>query len=272
MTGAKIFALKGIALAGAILMAAAATQAQEAQQPPVPHEPPVAAAPPKPADNSGQAPQTQPPMKWKEFNYTCEGGTKLVVFLRGQSVKVRYKEKAYLMHQVPSGSGVRYSDGKVQWWSKGNGGFLQEDTPDGNGAMIVKDCNLDKPMGSENNEGANGSQASAMVSGTVTYMVRSALPPTAVIVVVLLDVTGSNDAVAGTLVAEKKLTLGDRQVPVEFHLGYDKAKINPEHSYGVSARILVDGTARFASDKPVAVVTQGNPSHVEVMVKPVKAG
>jgi uncharacterized lipoprotein YbaY len=271
MNRTKTSALKRIALAGVILTAAA-TQAQEAQQPPVPHEPPVAAAPPKPADGAGQAPETRMPMKWKEFNYTCEGGTKLIVSMRGQTVKVRYKDNAYLMKQVPSGSGVRYSDGKVQWWSKGNGGFLQEDAQDGNGAMIVKDCNLDKPLGSENSESGNASQSAEKVTGTVTYMVRMALPPTAVIDVVLLDITGANDAVAGTLVAEKKLTLGERQVPVEFQLGYDKSKINPQHSYGVSARILVDGKARFASDKPVTAVTQGNPSHVEVLVKPVKAG
>src|SRR5271167_4579502 len=213
-------AWKTLVLAGAILAATGMAAAQEAQQPPVPREPPVAAAPPKPADNSGEAPQTRPPMKWKEFDYSCEAGTKLVVFLRGQSVKVRYQDNSYLMHQVPSGSGVRYSDGKVQWWSKGNGGFLQEDAADGNGAMIAKDCNLDRPLGSENNEGGNAEQSADRVTGTVTYLVRMSLPPTAVIDVVLLDVTGANDAVAGTLVAEKKLTLGDRQVPVEFQLGY----------------------------------------------------
>ena len=35
------------------------------------------------------------------------------------------------MKQTMSADGNRYSDGKVVWWGKGNGGFLQEDTPDG---------------------------------------------------------------------------------------------------------------------------------------------
>lgn len=83
-------------------------------------------------------------IEWKRFEYTCEKEAKLTLYLRDQMVKVRFADRTYFMKQVPSADGARYSDGKVLWWGVGNGGFLQEDSPDG-GAMIVKDCKLDKP-------------------------------------------------------------------------------------------------------------------------------
>lgn len=84
-------------------------------------------------------------IEWKQFTYTCEGGRTLKVYLHNQTVKLRFGEKTYLMKQVIAASGTRYSDGKVSWWSKGDSGFLQEDAPDGDGAMVVKDCQLEKP-------------------------------------------------------------------------------------------------------------------------------
>src|SRR6267142_5202928 len=80
----------------------------------------------------------RPAMKWKRFDYTCEGGAKIVVYLHNTTAKVRTRDQMYLMRQTPAPDGNRYSDGKVLWWGKGDTGFLQEDTPDGDGKMIVK--------------------------------------------------------------------------------------------------------------------------------------
>jgi len=207
----------------------------------------------KPASNVRRA------IEWKRLDYTCEGEAKLTVYLRNEMVKVSFQNKVYLMKQVISGSGTRYSDGKVVWWSKGEGGFLQEDAPDGDGKMIVKDCELNQSM--------NAGAASHSVKGTVSYLVRMALPSEAVIQVRLQDVSLS-DAPA-TTIAEEKITLGQRQVPVPFELKYDPAKIDPKHTYSVNAWILVDGQLRFINDQSYRVLTQGNPSHIEVVVKPV---
>lgn len=120
---------------------AAMTIAQQPVAPVAPAAPAVAAqAPAIPVHNN-----VKPAMKWKRFDYTCEGGTKLTVYLRGETAKVRLGDRQYLMTQTPSADGNRYSNGKVAWWGKGDGGFLQEDTPDDDGKMIVKDCKLEKP-------------------------------------------------------------------------------------------------------------------------------
>ena len=109
------------------------------QTPSTPEDPARTAPAPGPANN------VRPAMKWKRFDYTCEAGAKITVYLRDTTVKVRTSEHIYLMRQTRSADGNRYSDGKVLWWGKGDTGFLQEDTPDGDGKMLVKGCVLDKP-------------------------------------------------------------------------------------------------------------------------------
>jgi membrane-bound inhibitor of C-type lysozyme len=106
---------------------------------------PAQAAPEKQSAAPGPTNNVRPAMKWKRFDYTCEGGTKIVVYLHNTTAKVRARDQMYLMRQTPAADGNRYSDGKVLWWGKGDTGFLQEDTPDGDGKMIVKGCALDKP-------------------------------------------------------------------------------------------------------------------------------
>jgi len=65
--------------------------------------------------------------------------------------------------------------------------------------------------------------------------------------------------------------LGDRQVPVPFELKFEPTKIDANHSYVVSARIVVDDKLRFLSDKAYPVLTRDNPSHVEMILKPAEA-
>jgi uncharacterized lipoprotein YbaY len=194
-------------------------------------------------------------IRWRTFHYTCEGGTTVTVSLADTLAKVFYDNRQYLMKQTKSADGNRYSDGKLVWWGKGDGGFLQEDTPDWNGKMVVKDCRLVK----------TAEQPAGEVTGTVTYLERMALPPNAQIEVRLEDVSRAD--AAAKLVAEQKMTLGDRQVPVPFALKFDPAKIDPRHSYSVRVKIVVDGEVRFVSDQAYPVLTMGHPSSVEVLVK-----
>jgi len=235
-----------IALAFGMLLVSLAL-AQEPASPPTQTQP----APPQPHNNVVHA------IRWNQFVYTCEGGAKLTVDLGGQMAKVRYGDTAYLMKQTVSADGNRYSDGKVVWWGKGNGGFLQEDATDGNGKMILKDCKLDKPLNQ------------ATVSGTVSYLQRIALPPEAVIQVQLLDVSLA-DAPA-KVIAKQTINLGQRQVPIPFELTYDSTKIDEKHTYSLSAKITLKGELRFLTDKSYPVVTRGNPARAELILKPAPA-
>ena len=108
---------------------------------------------------------------------------------------------------------------------------------------------------------------SARVTGTVTYRPRIAMPPNAILEVTLVDVSRA-DAPAITL-ASQGMVFGERQVPIPFELVYNPDQIDPRYSYAVQARILVDGQLRFINTSRVAVITQGNPTAVEVVVDPV---
>lgn len=111
-------------------------------------------------------------------------------------------------------------------------------------------------------------QDQSEVSGRVTYRVRMALPPHAVVEVTLNDV-GRADA-AAVVLASQAIRVGERQVPIPFELVYDPQQIDPRSSYTVQARITVDGQLRFINTTATPVITRGNPNQVEVMVEPVR--
>lgn len=212
--------------------------------------PPDAQAPARPTSEMRRA------VEWRRFEYTCKSGDKVTVFLHANTVKIRFKDQSYLMKQVASADGAKYSDGKMLWWSVGDGGVLQEDTEDGQGTTLAKDCKLENPP--------SPAAAQSKVTGTVSYLVRMALPPEAVIEVQLLDVSVAD--APSKVVAEQTITLGGRQVPVPFSLDFDPAKIQQNHTYLVSGRILVGGQPRFISDKTYSVITHGNPMTVELIL------
>jgi membrane-bound inhibitor of C-type lysozyme len=126
-----------VALASIGLLAAGVADSQQT--------PSTATDPAKPARTSSPTNNVRPAMKWKQFDYTCEDSAKITVYLRHTTAKVRTHDQIYMMRQTASADGNRYSDGKVLWWGKGDTGFLQEDTTDGDGKMLVKGCILDKP-------------------------------------------------------------------------------------------------------------------------------
>lgn len=109
---------------------------------------------------------------------------------------------------------------------------------------------------------------SAKVTGTVTYLQRMALPPNAVVEVKLLDI--SRQDTAAVTIAEQTLKTQGKQVPFAFTLPYNPAKIQPSSSYTVQARIVVDGALRWINTSRYAVITQGNPTQIEVIVQPMK--
>ncbi|NJL48191.1 MAG: hypothetical protein HC929_12815 [Leptolyngbyaceae cyanobacterium SM2_5_2] len=100
------------------------------------------------------------------------------------------------------------------------------------------------------------------VTGTITYLPRIALPANAVVEVSLVDVSRA-DAPAITLASQSIIT-GGRQVPIPFELVYNPEQIDPRFTYAVQARISLAGQLRFINTTRVAVLTQGNPSQVEV--------
>ncbi len=105
------------------------------------------------------------------------------------------------------------------------------------------------------------------VSGNAAYRQRIALPPEAVLTV-RLEALAPTD-VPAQLLAESRLPLEGRQVPIPFELRVPRAAIDPAGRYGISATIAVDGERRFMTLRPVAVLTQGAADWVELLLVPV---
>jgi putative lipoprotein len=197
----------------------------------------------------------------RRLTYVCEGDTKVLVGTSGGTTRVAFKDHIYIMKQVEAASGTKYSDGSVVWWIKGEEGSLEDDSKPEKKQLLAKDCHLQTPVVPPTNVAAT---STATVSGTVSYVQRIAMPPEAVLIVQLQDISQAD--AASKPIAEQKITFGQRQVPIPFELTFDPAKIDQKHGYSISARILTGNDVRFISDKSHPVLTQGNPSKVDLIL------
>ncbi len=109
-----------------------------------------------------------------------------------------------------------------------------------------------------------------VISGTVTYRQRSALPSTAALIVRLVDV--SRQDVSSTTISEQRIETAGKQVPFQFDFAYDRSKIDERNRYAVQAEIRDAGKLLFITDTSYPVITQGNPRTVDITLVPVGGG
>ena len=120
----------------------------------------------------------------------------------------------------------------------------------GPAALVLTAC---QPFGAD----------SEAVTGALTLRERIALPPQAVAVVSVVDISeaGERDALLG-----RTEIIGPSPPPIPFRVRYQPAAVDPERRYGVRAQIVVGQELWFASDQLYPVLTQGAPDRVEVML------
>jgi putative lipoprotein len=203
----------------------------------------------------------------RKFSYTCDGGAKVIVFLRERNARVTFQDKSYAMKQVDAASGTKYSNGSIVWWSKGDEGFLEDDTKTDQPVKLAEKCKLERIKSGE-------AAGSAAVNGTVAYRERMAMPESAVLTMQLQDASLTNGAegadAPAKVIAEQKFTFAGHQVPLPFELHYDSAKIDPTHTYALSARITVNGQLMFLNSTTYRVITQGSPTKLDMVLQMVE--
>ena len=139
----------------------------------------------------------------------------------------------------------------------------------GTGAQaVVRATNVDTSAGCQS--GGPIETMDNVVSGTVTYRQRSALPPTAVLVVKIVDV--SRQDASAPVIVEKRIETTGKQVPFQFDLTYERSKILDPNRYAVQAEIRDGGRLLFITDTSYPVITQGAPRTVDVTLVPVGGG
>ncbi len=105
------------------------------------------------------------------------------------------------------------------------------------------------------------------VKGSLPYRARVALPPETRAVVELKDASGAR----GPVVAEQRMDLQGRQVPVAFELAVDPAKLVEGRPYSVRAAFSLHGRPTWVSD-PVVITPQRDLIDVGVLeMKPYTA-
>jgi putative lipoprotein len=108
----------------------------------------------------------------------------------------------------------------------------------------------------------------ATVRGEATYRERIAVPPGAQLEVVLQDVSRAGAPAQ----AIGSVTLSDiGQPPYRFEITYLPEHIVASHRYAVRARLMHQGQLLFTTDRSYPVITAGNPTEVQLMLKRVGA-
>jgi putative lipoprotein len=109
--------------------------------------------------------------------------------------------------------------------------------------------------------------ATLTVDGLVVQRSRNALPPGTAITVRLLDVSRA-DAPSVTL-AEQRIELRGRQLPVPFSLGVAADRLDSRKSYAVAADARIEGQLLMFSANRHPVISQGAPTGgVAVLLEP----
>lgn len=103
-----------------------------------------------------------------------------------------------------------------------------------------------------------------VISGSVAYRERIAMPADAVITVQLLDISKQDSR--ATVIAEQRIR-PSREVPIPFTLAYNRAQIDRRGTYSVAATIEVDGEVVWRTTGASLVITNGNPTeNIELVV------
>ena len=100
----------------------------------------------------------------------------------------------------------------------------------------------------------NAVAQSTMLMGTVNYRERMALPPTATVLVQLVDISLA-DAPA-QVIAEDSIT-GATGSPIPYRLRFDQSSIKPRRTYALQARISDDDRLLFINTARHAVFAGG---------------
>lgn len=101
------------------------------------------------------------------------------------------------------------------------------------------------------------------VTGTVTYRERFALPPDAELRVTLYETKGGE--AAPTFIAEQTVPRPG-QVPLRFRVAFPPSVIDARAGYSLVARIEIGARTLFINERPVPVLTLGNPATADIVV------
>jgi putative lipoprotein len=97
------------------------------------------------------------------------------------------------------------------------------------------------------------------ITGTVSYREKIALPKDAVIEVTLLEMSATGTP-ANEIAYSRISNTGTLNVPVAYSLSYDPILISKDSTYGIRAKIIVDGEIKWENKELYPTLVHGLPS------------
>lgn len=204
----------------------------------------------------------------ERLRYRCDNGSRLDMSFQTNAderpqATLHFADETIILPRVPAASGELYRNEAVRLHTRGDDALLE----DGRGNALR--CTRGEQPPAIVTPPTASPSSFLDVSGSVSYRVRMALPPDAVLIVRIQDVARA-DAPARTL-AEQRIDLAGQQVPIPFETTVDRDLIGKRARIVVTARIEHRGKLLFISDRSTPILGHGQGNHADLQLKPVAA-
>lgn len=185
--------------------------------------------------------------------YTCDNDSRIELsFSRDAAgrpqASIHFADGDVTLPQVPTASGALYRAGDARLHTQGEQALFEDNH--GN----VRFCRLGEPAPSRFID----------ITGSVSYLVRRALPPDAVLHIRVQD---AGRATPATL-AEQTIELKGQQVPVRFEISIDRDFAKPGARIQLTARITSQGRVLFTNDTTYPAIQNDKPLAVDMRLRP----
>jgi len=198
--------------------------------------------------------------------YHCDNGSRIdISFIEAADGRpqatLHFADGDLTLPQVPAASGALYRIDDVRLHTNGDDALFED------GKGNTRRCTQGTAPPPQASTTPPAASSFLDVTGSVTYRQRIALPPDAVLIVRVQDVSRA-DAPARQL-AEQRIELGGRQVPIPFSTTIDRDLAGKKARVTVSARIEQRGKLLFISDRSYPALNKGQPQAVDMVLKQV---
>jgi putative lipoprotein len=197
--------------------------------------------------------------------YTCDNGSRIDISFTAPTdgrpqATLHFGDEDVVLPMVPTASGTRYRADPISLHTKEDEAVFED------GSGNFRRCRLG--LNAPGTPGQTAATASSFieVSGSITYLVRMALPPGAILILRIQD-TARADAPARTLV-EQRYELNGAQAPIPFSATVDRDLIGKRARLTASARIEHQGRLLLISDRAYPLLKEGHPAPVSMILKP----
>lgn len=199
--------------------------------------------------------------------YSCDNGQTLAITY-GTSADGRSQAALHrpggdlILPQVAAASGARYRADPVDLHSRGNEAYLEDEQ----GRQLR--CSRGTPPATAA-PAPTAASSFITLSGGVAYRTRNALPPDAILVILVHDVARAG--APARVLAEQRYELNGAQVPIFFTATIDRDLVGKRARIQVAARIEIDGQLHYINDRAYPALDNGQPLPLAIMLKPVQS-